>query len=96
MFTRITLGSDGAMANADHLLGSLALTIISLAAAEVTRAMRFLLVPVGIALLATPFLYGANGIALVASIICGIALIGLSFRRGPIRQRYGSWDAWIR
>ena len=96
MFTRITLGSDGAMANADHLLGSLALTIISLAAAEVTRAMRFLLVPVGIALLATPFIYGANGIALVASIICGIALIGLSFRRGPIRQRYGSLDAWIR
>ncbi|HEY0628390.1 MAG TPA: NAD-dependent epimerase/dehydratase family protein [Sphingomicrobium sp.] len=96
MFTRVTLGSEGAMANADHLVGSLALTIVSLAAAEVARALRFLLVPVGIALLATPFIYGASGAALFAGIACGIALIALSFRRGPIRQRYGSWDDWVR
>jgi len=27
----------------------------------------------------------------VASIACGLGLIALSIRRGPVRSRYGSW-----
>src|SRR5690606_31278759 len=37
MFTRLTLGAEGRMADADHLIGALALTVVSLAAAEVAR-----------------------------------------------------------
>ncbi|HXG80443.1 MAG TPA: NAD-dependent epimerase/dehydratase family protein [Sphingomicrobium sp.] len=96
MFTRVTLGAEGSMANADHLVGSLALTVISLAAAEVARALRFLLIPLGAALLVTPFAYGAGGVQLAASIACGLALILLSLRRSPIRETYGRWQAMIR
>lgn len=95
MFTRLTLGADGGMADADHLIGALALTAISLAAAEVARPLRFLLIPLGAALLVTPFYYGADTAATLASVACGIGLIALSLRRGPIAQRYGGWQRRI-
>ena len=95
MFTRVTLGAEPPMANADHLIGALALTVISLAAAEMARAARFLLIPLGWALFVTPFLYGADTVQTIASFACGLLLIGLSFRRGRIRCRYGSWQSWI-
>ena len=95
LFTRLSLGADGTMANADHLIGSLALTFISLAAAEVARALRLLLVPLGLALFATPFLYGADSAQVISSAACGLGLILLSLRRGPIRARYGAWEKLI-
>ena len=95
MFTRVTLGADGAMANADHLIGALALTIVSLAAAEVARPLRFLLVPLGAALLITPFTYQPGMAATVASLVCGVGLILASLRRGVIVQRYSGWQRLI-
>ena len=95
MFTRLTLGTEGMMANADHLIGALALTVISLAAAELARALRFLLIPLGAALLITPFVYDADAAQIIASLVCGVALIGLSLRRGPIRERYADWQKLI-
>jgi nucleoside-diphosphate-sugar epimerase len=95
MFTRLTLGTDGSMANADHLIGALALTIISLAAAELARALRFLLIPLGAVLLITPFVYGADAVQIIASLACGAALIGLSLPRGAIRERYAGWQKLI-
>ena len=95
MFTRITLGAAGMMADADHLIGALALTIVSLAAAEVARPLRFLLMPLGAALFVTPFASGANMTATAASILCGAGLIALSLRRGAVKQRYGSWQKMI-
>lgn len=95
LFTRLTFASSGAMANADHVIGFLVLTALSLAAAEVTRPVRYLNMLFGLALLATPFLFGASTAATINSIVCGLALIVLSRRRGPIRQRYGSWQPWI-
>ena len=95
LFTRLTLGAEGGMADADLLIGALALTVVSLAAAEVARPLRYLLVPLGAALLATPFMYGAGTTAMLASLACGIALIALSLRRGIIAQRYGSWQRRI-
>ncbi len=95
LFTRLTLGAEGNMAKADHLVGSLALTIISVSAAEVARPARFLLIPLGAALLVTPFVYGSSGLQLTASLIVGVALILLSLRRGPIRGRYAAWSRLI-
>lgn len=95
MFTRVTLGAEGGMADADHLIGSLALTVISLAAAEVARALRYLLIPLGVALLATPFVYGAGTVQTIAGILCGAALILLSLRRGAIAQTYANWQKLI-
>ena len=96
LFTRLTLGAEAPMAHADHLIGALALTVISLASAEVMRAVRFLLIPLGAALFVTPFLYGADTTQMLASFAAGAALIVLSLRRGSIHCRYGSWQSWIR
>jgi nucleoside-diphosphate-sugar epimerase len=95
LFTRLTLGSAGAMANADHAIGFLVLTTVSIAAAEPARAVRYLDVPLGAALLATPFLLHASMAATINSVACGLALIALSFRRGSVRQRYGTWQPLI-
>lgn len=92
MFTRVTLGAEGWMANADHLVGALVLTVVSVAAAEVARPVRFLLIPLGLALFATPFVFDGSLNSVIANFICGAALIGLSVPRGPIRQRYGDWN----
>lgn len=95
LFTRVTLGAEGALANADHLIGALVLTVLSVAAAEVARAARFLLIPLGVALLVTPFLLDAQGLHLGASVVAGLALIALSISRGKVSGSYGSWDRMI-
>ncbi len=95
LFTRITLGADGGLANSDHLIGSLVLAVTSLAAAEVARPLRFLNILLGAALFVTPFIYGASMVATAASLVCGAALVALSIRRGPIRERYGAWTRLI-
>lgn len=92
MFTRLTIGAEGGMANADHLIGALAITVIITALAESGRAVRFCLIPLGAALFITPFVYGAGLTAIVASFICGAMFIGLSFRKGTIYNKYGLWD----
>jgi hypothetical protein len=83
------------MADADHLIGSLVLTTTAIACAEVARPVRLLNAVFGLALLITPFALGATVPGTVASCACGLALIGLSLPRGPIRYAYGGWNRWI-
>ncbi|WAJ70407.1 NAD-dependent epimerase/dehydratase family protein [Catenovulum adriaticum] len=92
MFTRITLDAQGGMANADHIIGSLAITVVITALAESGRAARFALIPLGVALFFTPFIYGASLLAIVSSILCGALFIGLSLPKGKIHNTYGLWD----
>ena len=95
LFTRITLGVDGSLANAHHVIGSLVLTVVSIAAAEVARPLRYLNVPLGAALMTVPFMFGASMVTTVVSMVMGAGLVVLSMRRGPIRERYGNWDGMI-
>jgi nucleoside-diphosphate-sugar epimerase len=95
MFTRLTLGSEGSMANADHLIGALVVTFTAIACAEVARPVRFLNVGFGVALLITPFIYDATTVQSTASLFCGVALILLSVRRGAVKERYGAWNRYI-
>ena len=96
LFTRVTFGATDSMANADHVIGSLVLTVVSIAAAEVARPVRYALVPLGIALIVTPLVYEASDAQMVANIVGGAALIAMSFRSGTIREQYGSWQRRIR
>jgi len=96
LFTRVTLGADGNLAHVHHVIGSLVLTVISIAAAEVARPVRWLNVLLGAALIAVPFLMEVDTTAAIVTAASGVALILLSIRRGPIRDRYGSWDRVIR
>ena len=95
MFTRVTLDVDGNMAHAHHIIGSLVLTVVSIAAAEVARPVRYLNMLLGAALMTAPFMFSANITVTIASVVMGVALIALSVRRGLIRERYGNWDRWI-
>lgn len=95
MFTRLTLGAEGSMANADHLIGALALTVAGIACAEVARSVRLVNVLLGAALLVTPFVFGASGAQTAASIAAGLALVALSFPRGPVKRSYAGWDRYV-
>lgn len=95
MFTRLTLDAGTNMANADHLIGSLVLTVAITALAESARASRFFIIPLGTALLVTPFFYDTSIASLISSILCGLLLIVFSLPRGAIRNRYGTWDRFI-
>jgi hypothetical protein len=95
MFTRLMLGADGAMANADHLIGSLVVTVSVIACAEVARSIRFLNVMLGAAALVIPFVYDTTGPQLFASIACGLALIALALPRGRVHGRYGGWNRYV-
>lgn len=92
MLTRITLGSEGGMADWDHLIGALIITVAVIAMAESARPVRWLMLPLAAVLLVTPFVYGVALPAIVSSIVCGLAVMALSVRRGPINGHYGCWN----
>jgi len=97
MSTRLIFGTDGAMANSDHLMGSLLITVSVLAFAEVARPLRFLNLPIGAWLIAAPsFLDGAGFAATIGSLIAGLLVIVLSLPKGVINHRYAGWNALLR
>lgn len=92
MLTRVSLGAEGSMADWDHFVGAMVISIALVAMAGAARMLRWLLIPFAAILLVTPFVYSVALPALIASLLCGAALIALSVRRGPIPARYGAWD----
>ncbi|KTD12046.1 NAD dependent epimerase/dehydratase [Legionella gratiana] len=96
MCTRIVLDTTGPMANSDHLIGCLIITVTITALAETVRILRFLNLFFAVALLITPFIYHASGWGIFASLISGGLLFFLSIPRGKIRFSYGTWDKVIR
>ena len=55
MLTRPIFGTSGSMANSDHLVGALTITVAIIATAEVARAFRFTNVLLGAWLVAAPW-----------------------------------------
>ena len=97
MFSRLIFGTQGAVANSDHLVGALIITISVCATAEVARPLRFLNVPFGLWLLGAPWLLaGATTGAALNDAIAGLVVIGLSLPRGRrSKEHYGSWDRYV-
>lgn len=92
MLTRITLGHEGNMANWDHLVGALVITVAVSAMAEVVRPVRLLIIPLACALLVTPFIYDVSTGSLIATLSCAIALILLSLPQGKTPNQFGTWN----
>ncbi|HXI16453.1 MAG TPA: vitamin K epoxide reductase family protein [Chloroflexota bacterium] len=93
------LGTDGqsAVASSDRLAGSLVITWAMIALAEVARPVRFLNIPLGLWLVAAPWvLGGAPGIASGNDVAVGVLLVALSWPRGAVRECYGGWDRYVR
>ena len=96
MCTRLIFGTEGAMANSDHLIGALVITFTFAAFAEVGRSVRFINLPFGAWLLIAPWvLQGATAVAAVGSVIAGVLLIVLSLPRGAVYSRYNGWSFYI-
>lgn len=92
MFTRLTLGTGGMLADADHLIGALAVTVAVCAMAESLRAARFLNVCLGGALVICAFVMDGTWAQRGADILAGLALMLASLPRGRVRHNYGSWS----
>lgn len=92
MCTRLILGAEGTLADIDHVIGSLVITVSVTAFAEVGRPLRFINVLFGLALLIAPAILDAPMPILISDVVCGILLILLSLPRGPIRNQYGRWN----
>jgi hypothetical protein len=97
MFTPLVFGTTAAMADGDHIVGGLAITVAIIAMAEVARPLRFVNVGFGLWLVAAPWLMsGASGLATANSVIAGLALVALSLPRGRRSgEHYGGWDRFV-
>lgn len=90
-------GTAGAMADVEHIGGALIVTIAVVAMGEPVRICRFLNILVGLAVAASPFLLaGAQGTGRINDLIVGLAVVALSFPRGPIKESFGTWDRLVR
>ena len=97
MFSRLVFGSIPPLANSDHLVGALVITVAVIAMAEVGRALRFLNLLFGVWLIVAPLLLAGGSLAAAwAAVSAGIALIAFSLPRGHrSTEHYGSWDHYI-
>jgi uncharacterized membrane protein len=96
MFSRLVFGASGAMADSDHLVGALVVTISVIAMAEVGRSARFVNVAFGLWLLAAPWLLGVpSALALWNSVLCGVLLVALSIPKGSIKYWYAGWNRYV-
>lgn len=95
--TPLIFGTEPPLYFSDHIAGCLVIMVGVTAMAEVARPVRFLNVPIGLALVASPFLFeGGTLMATAAAVIIGFALIGLSLPRGTrSEEHYGGWDRAI-
>lgn len=97
LFAPAALGSTGLAANGDFIAGGLAVTFAVIAWAEVGRAARFVNVAIALWLIAAPWwVAGYSTAGRWADVVVGLMLIALSIPRGAVRERYGSWERFIR
>ena len=97
MFEPSVLGTAGSAADSNHLAGALVVTFALIALAEVARAARFANILIGAWIVISPWMMSGAGItAKWSGVAAGITVILLSLPRGPILQRYGGWERFIR
>ena len=78
-------------ADSDYITGPLLIAISIISMSEPVRAFRFLNIVLGLVLVVSPFfLVGFSERGAINNLLFGVIVIALSFRRGKIRERYGS------
>lgn len=97
MFSRPIFGTEGAIADSDHLTGALIITVAICAMAEVVRPLRFLNLLLGLWLITAPWLLaGATAGAAWNDIVIGLLMVAVSLPRGPrSAEHYGAWDRYV-
>jgi hypothetical protein len=96
MLSPSVFGTSGAPADSDHLTGALVVTFSVIAFGAVARSARWINVPLGLWLIAAPWLVGEFVVgAGVNDVAVGAALIVLAPRRGRIDERFAGWNRFI-
>jgi hypothetical protein len=97
MFAPFALGSSGKAAHSDDLIGALIATTAVIALAEVGRSARFINIVLGAWVIASPWLLaGTTTASKCNDMIVGILVIIFSLPRGPVIERYGTYQRFIR
>jgi uncharacterized membrane protein len=97
MFAPFAFGSIGMAAHSDHLIGALIVTVAIIALAEVGRAARFVNIVFGAWVIVSPWLFGGSTTSGTWNdMIVGTLVLLFSFARGPVVERYGSYQSFIR
>ncbi|WP_371514836.1 SPW repeat domain-containing protein [Brevundimonas denitrificans] len=91
------LGTEPPLADTDHLIGALVVTVSVIAMAEVGRPLRFLNIGFAAWLIASPWMIDGGSLAgTFSNQIVGLTILALSLPRGRRSQEhYGSWDRFI-
>lgn len=88
------LGYGGIAAAVDRSIGPLAAGFACVAIWGATRGVRWLNLPLGIALLVMPWGFGYPSIATANSLAAGLLLGALAFVRGTVAERFGGgWSS---
>jgi hypothetical protein len=98
MFTPLVFGTVDTMADSDHVVGGLVITVAIIAMAEVARPLRFINLLFGLWLIAAPWLLSGvpSALATANSVMAGVALMALGLPRGRRSdEHYGGWDRFV-
>lgn len=80
-----------------HLGGAFAVVVAVIAMGEVVRIGRWLNAAAGIGIAVAPWILGGAGLAAqLNATVCGLAIAALAVPRGVVRERYGTWDRFVR
>jgi hypothetical protein len=93
MFATAVLGYDGVAENNDRIVGPIGAAIAFVAIWEVVRALRWGTLPIGIWLVAAPFVlrYDDSG-SIVSSIAAGVVMAGSTFFGAGVEASFaGGW-----
>lgn len=83
------LGYGRPAATSDWIVGPLIATFACIAIWEATRPMRWLNLPLGLWLLTAPWVLEYSRMALVNSLVVGVAVCLLALVGGQVTERYG-------
>jgi hypothetical protein len=82
-------------ADVSHLIGAAVVVVGVVSMGEVVRALRYLDIVLGLALVALVWLTPSTLGFRLALTITGIAVIVLARPRGRVTERYGDWDRFV-
>ncbi len=80
-----------------HLAGALIVVTSVVCMGEVLRIGRYGNILLGLVVAGAPWLLsGAGTAARITGLVAGLLVAALAFPCGPIRERYGSWDRFVK
>lgn len=91
------LGYGNPAANLDRVLGPTAVAIAIIAVSQVTRSVRWANLPIGVALVALPWILGYPTAALISSTVSGLVICAAAIFPGRIDKQFGGgWRELVR